>query len=102
MLLLGKLRNPNRVKVKILATDLSTRVLDIAKRGHYGEERVKNIPPGSAQQVRHKRKERLGRTLLDCPRCAFVHYFRKTESHGIVADERPVRHDLLPQCDDLF
>ena len=45
MLILGKLRNPNRVKLKILATDLSTRVLDIAKRGQYGEERVKNIPP---------------------------------------------------------
>jgi chemotaxis protein methyltransferase CheR len=30
---------------KILATDLSTKVLNIAKRGEYGPEAVKNIPP---------------------------------------------------------
>lgn len=45
MLMLGNLKNPQNTKLKILATDLSTRVLDTAKRGKYGEERVKNIPP---------------------------------------------------------
>jgi chemotaxis protein methyltransferase CheR len=30
---------------RILATDLSTKVLNIAKRGEYGPESVKNIPP---------------------------------------------------------
>jgi chemotaxis protein methyltransferase CheR len=30
---------------RILATDLSTKVLNIAKRGQYGPEAVKNIPP---------------------------------------------------------
>lgn len=31
--------------VKILATDISTRVLDTATRGIYGENKIKNIPP---------------------------------------------------------
>ena len=30
---------------RILATDLSTKVLNVAKRGQYGPESVKNIPP---------------------------------------------------------
>jgi chemotaxis protein methyltransferase CheR len=30
---------------KILATDLSTKVLNVAKKGQYGPESVKNIPP---------------------------------------------------------
>ncbi len=45
MLILGNLKNAQNSKLRILATDLSTRVLDTAKRGKYGEERVKNIPP---------------------------------------------------------
>lgn len=45
MLILGNLKNAQNVKLRILATDLSTRVLDTAKRAKYGEERVKNIPP---------------------------------------------------------
>lgn len=45
MLILGNLKNPRNVNLRILATDLSTRVLETAKRGKYGEERVKNIPP---------------------------------------------------------
>lgn len=45
MLILGNLRNPRSTRLRVLATDLSTRVLDTAKRGKYGEERVKNIPP---------------------------------------------------------
>ncbi len=44
MLILGNLKNAQNTKLRILATDLSTRVLDTAKRGKYGEERVKNIP----------------------------------------------------------
>ncbi|MBK6911632.1 MAG: protein-glutamate O-methyltransferase [bacterium] len=45
MCIMGNLSNPNSTKLRILATDLSTRVLGIAKRGHYGPERIKNIPP---------------------------------------------------------
>ena len=35
---------------KILATDLSTKVLQIAKQGVYGPERVKDIPPQALQK----------------------------------------------------
>ena len=35
---------------KILATDLSTKVLNMAKQGVYGPERVKNIPPQTLQK----------------------------------------------------
>ncbi|MCC6475562.1 protein-glutamate O-methyltransferase [bacterium] len=45
MLIHGNLPNPGRFDFKILATDLSTKVLDTAKRGRYGEDRVKSIPP---------------------------------------------------------
>jgi chemotaxis protein methyltransferase CheR len=45
MLIHGSLPNPARYDFKILATDLSTKVLDTAKRGRYGEDRVKSIPP---------------------------------------------------------
>lgn len=45
MLILGNLKNARGTSLRILATDLSTRVLDTARRGKYGEERVKNIPP---------------------------------------------------------
>jgi chemotaxis protein methyltransferase CheR len=34
---------------RILATDLSTKVLNIAKRGQYGPESVKNIPPAAVR-----------------------------------------------------
>lgn len=45
MCILGNMQNPRQTKLKILATDLSTRVLGIAKRAHYGAERIKNLPP---------------------------------------------------------
>ncbi|MDR2612794.1 MAG: protein-glutamate O-methyltransferase [Deltaproteobacteria bacterium] len=34
---------------RILATDLSTKVLNMAKRGEYGPESVKNVPPNMRQ-----------------------------------------------------
>lgn len=48
---------------KILGTDLSTKVLDMAKKGIYGPERVKNIPPALLlrhfQKIESARGERL-------------------------------------------
>ena len=45
MLLRHALTEPARWDLKILATDVSTRVLAIARAGVYGEERLKPIPP---------------------------------------------------------
>jgi chemotaxis protein methyltransferase CheR len=39
---------------RILATDLSTKVLNIAKRGEYGPESVKNIPPADLHAYMNK------------------------------------------------
>jgi chemotaxis protein methyltransferase CheR len=49
MLTLQTLPDATRWDLKILATDLSTRVLAVARAGVYGEERVKTIPPA----IRH-------------------------------------------------
>ena len=39
---------------KILATDISTKVLGMAKQGHYGPERIKTIPPILLSKYFHK------------------------------------------------
>jgi chemotaxis protein methyltransferase CheR len=39
---------------RILATDLSTKVLNVAKKGQYGPESVKNIPPGHLHAFMNK------------------------------------------------
>jgi chemotaxis protein methyltransferase CheR len=44
MLLLHELERPSQYDLKILATDLSTKVLGIARAGAYSTERVKPIP----------------------------------------------------------
>lgn len=50
MTLLESVRDPAGWDIKILATDISTKVLKLAEAGHYGEERVRSVP----QQIRGK------------------------------------------------
>ena len=45
MLMAENLESANRYDIQILATDLSTKVLDIAKNGIYSATRVKEVPP---------------------------------------------------------
>ncbi|MDR1110084.1 MAG: protein-glutamate O-methyltransferase [Deltaproteobacteria bacterium] len=45
---------------RILATDLSTKVLNVAKRGQYGPESVKNIPPASLHAFMAKTQSEKG------------------------------------------
>jgi chemotaxis protein methyltransferase CheR len=45
MTLLDSLTDPQRWDVKILATDISTHVLKVARCGFYGKERLDSLPP---------------------------------------------------------
>ncbi|NLI82495.1 MAG: protein-glutamate O-methyltransferase [Deltaproteobacteria bacterium] len=49
MSILSHLDDPRKWDLRILATDISTRVLDVACRGVYAADKVKKIPP----QLRH-------------------------------------------------
>ncbi|MFZ5432753.1 MAG: CheR family methyltransferase [Calditrichota bacterium] len=44
MIMLQHLEKPGRFDIKVLATDLSTRVLGIARNGVYSEQRVEAVP----------------------------------------------------------
>ncbi|MDR2367937.1 MAG: protein-glutamate O-methyltransferase [Deltaproteobacteria bacterium] len=48
---------------RILATDLSTKVLNVAKRGQYGPESVKNIPPAPLHAFMSKAQSEKGGTI---------------------------------------
>ncbi|MBU0508579.1 protein-glutamate O-methyltransferase [bacterium] len=61
MLLTHRLERPNRYDLKILATDLSTRVLGIAHNGVYTEERVKPVPPDIRRRFFHEVKTAWGK-----------------------------------------
>jgi chemotaxis protein methyltransferase CheR len=63
---------------RILATDLSTKVLNVAKRGQYGPESVKNIPPGSLRTFMTKTQaEKGGFTYLIKPEVRRIISFRR-------------------------
>jgi chemotaxis protein methyltransferase CheR len=49
MCVLGHLQDNTKWDFRILATDISTRVLEMASRGVYSEEKVKKVPAGLRQ-----------------------------------------------------
>ncbi len=49
MCVLSQISDPGRWDFRILATDISTRVLDVAYRGVYSEEKVQKVPPAMRQ-----------------------------------------------------
>jgi chemotaxis protein methyltransferase CheR len=64
MLMLHHLDQPSRYDIKILGTDLSTKVLAIAKTGIYSAERVKPIPPEIRKRFIVERKSLLGKEYI--------------------------------------
>ena len=59
MILLETLRGAN---VRILATDISTRVLDACREGTYSEERVQKVPAPLRKKYFYERRNGSGRT----------------------------------------
>lgn len=60
--LLERLGTDASIDLKLMATDLSTRVLEIAQRGVYTEERVRNVPANMRPKYFTKRKDARGET----------------------------------------
>jgi chemotaxis protein methyltransferase CheR len=60
MCVLAHLPDPMRWDFKLLATDISTRALDIASRGVYSEEKVQKVPP-AMRQLHFRRRGENGR-----------------------------------------
>ncbi len=58
MCILSSLDDPRKWDFRILATDISTRVLEIAARGIYPSEKVKKVPPQLRQLYFNKRGNR--------------------------------------------
>ncbi|OQA01258.1 MAG: Chemotaxis protein methyltransferase [Planctomycetes bacterium ADurb.Bin401] len=50
IVLLETLKGHGKWDVKVLATDISTRILDVAKRGMYSQERVEPVPAAERQK----------------------------------------------------
>lgn len=55
MCLLSHLGEGEQRDFRILATDISTRVLEIARRGAYTKERIDKVPPGLRQKYLQRR-----------------------------------------------
>jgi chemotaxis protein methyltransferase CheR len=63
MILCDELKDANNLDVKILATDLSTRVLAVAKAAVYPENRVKDVPPMLRSRFFVSEKDKSGETF---------------------------------------
>ena len=50
MILLDQVKGLGNWDIKILATDLSTKVLNVARKGVYREERIRSVPPQFARK----------------------------------------------------
>ncbi|MDR3205324.1 MAG: protein-glutamate O-methyltransferase [Deltaproteobacteria bacterium] len=73
---------------RILATDLSTKVLNVAKRGQYGPESVKNIPPTALHAFMNKMEaERGGHLYVVKPEVRRIISFRRFN----LMDDMPFR-----------
>ncbi len=64
MCILGHLSDPQRWDFKILASDISTRALDVASTGIYSEEKVQKVPPGM-RQIHFRRRGENGRAEFE-------------------------------------
>jgi chemotaxis protein methyltransferase CheR len=62
MCLLSHLEGLARADFRILATDISTRVLDVAVKGSYPRERIEKVPPALRQKYFQKGMGRDGET----------------------------------------
>jgi chemotaxis protein methyltransferase CheR len=62
---------------RILATDLSTKVLNIAKRGQYGQESVKNIPPSALSRYLTRQEAGKGHIWAIKPEVRRIISFRR-------------------------
>ena len=91
MTIFDTVRNPHEWEFKILASDLSTRVLAKAAMGTYEEERVRDVPPDVIR--RHFLRGRGGSTglLKVKPHLAEMIQFRRL---NLMDDQFPIKSSL--------
>ncbi len=95
--------DPAQWDFKILASDLSTRVLAKAAAGVYDAERVDDVPPETGQATfppwawRERRHAQSQAAFVGDDSIPAPEFDGRT-----VSDQEPSRSDLLPECDDLF
>lgn len=90
-----------RRDVRILATDISTKILKTAREGIYDETDLEGIPGSIIRKYFVARQEGAD-PPCDCPFGARADPLRAPESDGAVADARALRLHLLQKRHDLF
>lgn len=107
-----------RAPVRLLASDLSTRVLAVAKAGLYSEERVKNIPPPIRAQAFHEenadgaKRYRVKSEVRDCITFARVNLMEPWAMKGpfdiifcrnvMIYFDKPTQEKLVSRYHDLL
>ncbi len=84
---------------KILATDISTKVLNMAQQGLYGPERTKDIPHQYLQKYWKRTDSGKGDRLYHGEK---AHRLPPLQPYGSAALQGAAGPDLLPQRHDLF
>jgi chemotaxis protein methyltransferase CheR len=109
IMLLEAIENPSAWDLMILATDLSTKVLDIASPGVYPKERVQSVPPGLVKKyflqgvdgwANHVRVKRAVRRLVRFERLNLMEPFTfKEPFHCIFCRNVMIYFDKNTQSD---
>jgi chemotaxis protein methyltransferase CheR len=77
------LKEPQRWDLRILATDISTKVLETAFAGRYPKEKVEKVPPDLRRAYFHKRQDSNGLPLFEiAPSIKNIVTFRRLNLKG--------------------
>ncbi len=90
-----------RWDIKLLATDIDSKVVATAAEGEYAEERFSGVQSRAPEEVVPAGR---GSSRLQggVRRAQIADHLQAVESARFLADERTVRRHILPQCRHLF
>ena len=103
MCVLGHLPEIAKWDFRILATDISTRVLQAASRGVYSEEKIQKVPLAIRQANFQQDQQRKWETgVRDSSSCQTDRHFSPSEPQRALSVQRTIRFHFLPKRNDLF